>query len=69
MTMKCDKNSRGRYMLTDITENEFETLRRALKSHRTGLLNKIPGATENVITEAEEQYLLAGKMLEQFETL
>ena len=69
MTMKCDKNSRGRYMLTDITENELETLRRALKSHRTGLLNKIPGATENVITEAEEQYILAGKMLEQFETL
>lgn len=69
MTMKCDKNSRGRYMLTDITENEFETLRRALKSHRIGLLHKIPGATEKVITEAEEQYILAGKMLEQFETL
>ncbi|MEG2063503.1 MAG: hypothetical protein RRY23_00030 [Alistipes sp.] len=67
--MNCDKNSRGRYMLTDITENEFETLRRALKSHRAGLLNKIPGATEGVISEAEEQYINAGKMLQQLETL
>lgn len=67
--MKCDKNSRGRYMLTDITENEFETLRRALKSHRTGLLNKIPEANAEALTEAEEQYIHAGKMLEQFETL
>ena len=67
--MKCDRNSRGRYALSEITENEFETLRRALISHRTGLLNKIPGATEDVITEAEEQYILSGKILEQFETL
>lgn len=56
-------------MLTDITENEFETLRRALKSHRTGLLNKIPEANAEALTEAEEQYIHAGKMLEQFETL
>lgn len=67
--MNCDKNSRGRYMLTDITQNEFETLRRALKSHRTGLLNKIPGADNETISEAEEQYIIAGKMLEQIETL
>lgn len=67
--MKCDINSRGRYMLTEITENEFETLRRALKSHRTGLLNKIPKANAETLTVAEEQYILAGRMLEQFKTL
>ena len=67
--MYCDKNSRGRYMLTDITQNEFETLRRALKFHRAGLLNKIPGADNETISEAEEQYIIAGKMLEQIETL
>lgn len=67
--MKCDKNSRGRYMLTDLTESEFETLRRALKSHRTGLLNKIPEVNAEALSEAAEQYIHAGKMLEQFETL
>lgn len=56
-------------MLTEITENEFETLRRALKSHRTGLLNKIPKANAETLTVAEEQYILAGRMLEQFKTL
>lgn len=67
--MKCEKSSRGRYILTDITDNEFETLRRALKSHRTGLLNKIPEANAETLTVAEEQYILAGRMLEQFKTL
>lgn len=67
--MNCDRNSRGRYMLTDLTPTEFETLRRALISHRTGMLNTIPSAKDEIISEAEEQYLIAGKMLDQIQTL
>lgn len=64
--MFIDKDSRGRYVLAGLTATELETIRRALKSHRCGLLNGMPDDAKK-ISEREIQYYRAGKILQIIE--
>lgn len=61
--MYLDKDSRGRYLLADLTAAELEAIRRALLSHKTGILSSIHGADDRQISEREKQYRMAGNIL------
>lgn len=41
--MYCDKDSNGRVSIMDLTNDEFDTIRRAIMAFKTGLLqNRLP---------------------------
>ncbi len=65
--MYIDKDNNGRYQLADLSATELEAIRRALISHRTGILSSIHGADDRKISECEKQYRLAGKILQIIE--
>lgn len=65
--MYIDKDNNGRYLLADLTTAELEAIRRALISHRTGILSSIHNADDSKISECEKQYRMAGKLLQIIE--
>ena len=67
--MYCDKDSNGRVSIMDLTNDEFDTIRRAVMAFKTGLLkNRLPAGFAPQ-SETYEQYHRAGIILRQIETL
>ncbi len=58
--MYADLDSRGRYSIMDLTPDEFETIRRAIKAFRTGMITSNSESKEN---ECHRQYIRATKIL------
>ena len=67
--MYVDRNSTGRIAVMDLKPEEFETIRRAIKAFKTGLLqNRLP-AGFSPRSETYEQYHRAGMILRQIEKI
>ena len=65
--MYCDKDSNGRVSIMDLTNDEFDTIRRAIMAFKTGLLqNRLPAGFAPQ-SETYEQYHRAGIILRQIE--
>lgn len=55
--MYTDKDNRGRFAIMDLTEDELETLRRALLAYKTTT------AGDDGSGEPRQQYIISGKLL------
>lgn len=55
--MYTDKDNRGRFAIMDLTEDELETLRRALLAYKTTM------AGGDGSGEPRQQYIISGKLL------
>lgn len=55
--MYTDKDNRGRFAIMDLTEDELETLRRALLAYKTTM------AGDDGSGELRQQCIISGKLL------
>lgn len=67
--MYLDKDSKDRYTIMDLQEDELETIRRALLAFRTGLIShRLPEGTEHK-PELHIQYERASAILKQTKSI
>lgn len=66
--MYCDKDTTGRVAIMDLTDDELETIRRALTAFRVGLVHNRPQGIE-CDAEAYTQYERAGAIVHHIEAL
>ncbi len=61
--MYVDQDANGRYQLADLTPEECATIERALAAYRAGLVPRFKADKERPMTECEQQYITAGRIL------
>ena len=57
--MYCDKDSRGLFSIMELTDDELETIRRAMKAFRGQRIL----SSKSIYIEANEQYIRATNIL------
>jgi hypothetical protein len=65
--MYCDKDNQNRYAIMDLDKEQLETIRRALKAFRSGMVTNGLPAGYHTYSETREQYDRAGIIVRHIE--